>query len=100
MMLLLSVLLMPLGMTPLAGAVHGGEAMAAMPMGHCDRQSSKNDMKGGLAECTMACSSALPAFEPRRDGPVPIACSPLRPIAARALHGLHPETATPPPRPS
>jgi hypothetical protein len=96
--LLLSVLTMPLGMAPAATAQTETSAHA-MPMGHCDQQrQSRHDMKGGLADCTMACSAALPAVETAREGPVLIASSPVRPIAAQVLRGLTPDTADPPPR--
>jgi len=95
-LLLLSVLLMPMGMTP-AGAAHR-QAMASMPMGHCDKDTSRHGMKSGVAECTMACSAALPATDARRDDPVPVASAAIRPITAEVLQGIHPETATPPPK--
>jgi hypothetical protein len=98
MMLLFSVLLMPLGMAPATGAGHARQVMAAMPMGHCDEGSPKHGMKGGFAECTMACSAALPAAERPNDASPPVGCAPVLPIAAQVLHGIHPETATPPPR--
>jgi len=96
--LLLSVLLMPLGMAP-ATTAYAAPSAHAMPMGHCDEQQrSRHDMKGGLAECTMACSAALPAADMARDEPVLINCKPVRPVALQVLHGLTPETADPPPR--
>ena len=98
LVLLIAVLLMPLGMTPAAATAHEHVAMASMPMGHCDDKAPSRHMKGGIADCAMACSAALPAAEVARDElPLP-ACSPARPVAAHALHGLHPETATPPPK--
>ena len=98
LVLLIAVLLMPLGMTPAAATAHGHADTASMPMGHCDDKAPSSHMKGGIADCAMACSAALPAVElPRDDLPL-AACSPPIPAAMHSLHGLHPETATPPPK--
>jgi hypothetical protein len=94
---LFAVLLMPFGMAPAAAAAHDSMAMN-MPMGHCPEQAPKHDTKGGIAECTMACAGALPAAELATAGPPMIVCEPLQPAAVQQLHGLHPETATPPPK--
>src|SRR3954452_7701443 len=96
LLVLLAVLLMPLGMTaPAAAAEHHGST--AMPMQHCPDQSPKQS-KAGSIECTMACAAALlPAnFGPHE--PIAIVCAPDQPAIAQRLHGLHPETATPPPK--
>ena len=98
LVLLIAVLLMPLGMAPAAGTSHNAKAMAAMPMGHCDQPAPTQGAKHGLAECTMACSAALPAVDAPRDDRPLIVCLPVQPAAAQVLHGLHPETATPPPK--
>ena len=92
---LIAVLLMPLGMTP-ASAHHQPAAGMAMP--HCPEQAPKHDSKGAFAECTMACSAALPAAELQQEQHLPIACAPAPPAVAQILRGLHPETATPPPK--
>lgn len=90
---LVAVLLMPLGMSAPASA---HQASAAMPMEHCTDQSPHKDMS--FAECTMACSAALPAM----DGPAAqariIACVPVDCPAAKTLTGVIPEIATPPPK--
>jgi hypothetical protein len=100
LLLVVAMLLMPLGMTPATGAdVHRPHAMAGMPMGHCDRDSPKHAAKG-FAECTMACSAALPAMDFAPEAPPMIVCGPVRPGAAAILHGLHPDAATPPPKPA
>jgi hypothetical protein len=92
---LIAVLLMPLGMQSAAASVTHD---AAMPMEHCPDQAPTRDLKGGFAECTMVCSAALPAADPlQREHPL-IACAPTEPAVARILHGLHPDTATPPPK--
>jgi hypothetical protein len=96
LLLLLAVLLMPLGMAPAAAAMPSHSA--SMPMGHCPDQAPKHDMKGGIAECTMACAGALPAADLARDEPITLACERAVAIIQHELRGLHPETATPPPR--
>jgi hypothetical protein len=96
--LMVAVLLMPLGMTPAAATTHDHSAMESMAMGHCDGNAPAHHSKGGIADCAMACAAALPAAELARDE-APFVRSSLEPaVAERALHGLHPETATPPPK--
>ena len=98
LLLLLAMVLMPLGMTaaPAAAAEHA--AMASMPMEHCPEQAPQHGGKAGLAECTMACAAALPAADFRTGEPLKILCTPDVPSVAARLHGLDPETATPPPK--
>lgn len=91
-----AVFLMPFGMTPAAAADHGS-MQASMPMGHCPDRGSMHQ-KGALEGCTMACSSALPAAELARQEPVAFETPPIAAIPVQILHGLRPETATPPPR--
>lgn len=99
LVLLISVLLMPLGMTPAAAITGGHHMSAAMAVSHCDGQRSKPHPTGGLAECTMGCAAALPALAaPPAQAPLPIAGTLIRPSAGAVLHGLHPDPATPPPR--
>jgi hypothetical protein len=95
--LLIAVLLMPFGMAPAAAAPKHAMAMG-MPMGHCPDQSPHHDMKGGIAECTMACAGALPAADLADHQPLLITSKPIVFTAAQRLDGLHPETATPPPK--
>lgn len=98
--LLLAVLLMPLGMAPAAATSH--HSMAAMMSGHCPDQAPANHVKGdGIADCAMACAAALPAADAAPESaPLSLADTPLLAVAVERLHGLHPETATPPPRAS
>ena len=97
---LLAVLLMPLGMSPAAAAPVHHDMAAGMPMGHCPDQAPGHDKKSGFAECTMACAAALPAVQAPAAG-LPIVPPELPRLAlSDRLHGLHPETATPPPRAS
>jgi hypothetical protein len=100
LVLLIAVLLMPLGMTPAAAAGHQPHDMATMPVGHCDPHAPKHGAVQGMAQCTMACSTALPAGDTARDAPLLIFCTPVAPSAAEALDGLHPHPATPPPKAS
>jgi hypothetical protein len=96
LVLLISVLLMPFGMTgATAAAAH--QAAAATPMQHCPDQGSKQSTQR-FAECTMACSAALPVAAEINPDAALANCMPLAPAIAMALHGLHPETATPPPK--
>ena len=100
LMLLVAVLLMPLGMSPGAAAPVHHEMAAGMPMGHCPDQAPSHDKKSGFGECTMACAAALPAVE-APTAELPIVPPELTRLALTdRLHGLHPETATPPPRAS
>jgi hypothetical protein len=95
LMVLAAVLLMPFAMTAVPATV--AHQPAAMPMGHCPDRGSDHS-KGGFAECTMACSAALPAIDHADQRLLPIACQRVQPTLAERLHGLHPETATPPPK--
>ena len=97
LLVLIAVLLLPLGMAPATAAV-ARHTSATMPMGHCPGEAPKHDMKVGIAECTMACSAALAASHLGAQQPVLIACAPTEAVLVRMLHGLHPETATPPPK--
>jgi hypothetical protein len=98
LMVLVAVLLMPLGMAPAAAGAGHHQAMASMPMEQCPDQAPSRDVKHGFGECTMACAAALPAVDARRDQPALIICAPVAANASHALHGLHPDTATPPPK--
>jgi hypothetical protein len=97
LLVLIAVLLMPFGMTaaPAAAAAHHG---AAMPMQHCPEQAPSHSGKAGVAECTMACAAALPAVAGCTDEPPRIAADLYQSAHPRQLHGLHPDTATPPPK--
>lgn len=98
LLILVAVLLMPFGMTaPAAAAEHHAPA-ASMQGEHCPDEGSKEDSSDGLAQCTMACAAALPAADLGDDLPLRIACAPAQSALTHSLHGLHPETATPPPK--
>jgi hypothetical protein len=98
LLLLMAVLLMPLGMSPVPASAPHHEMMTGMPKGHCPDPSSRHDAKGGIAECTMACAASLPAADATVGEPLLIVCDPVTPGRVQRLHGLHPETATPPPK--
>ena len=100
LILLVAVLLMPLGMSAAAAAMPPHHDMAGMVMGHCPDQAPTQDHKAGFAECTMACAAALPAVEAPDEVAPSLPVELPRLVAAHQLHGLHPETATPPPRAS
>jgi hypothetical protein len=91
---LIALVLMPLGMAPAAAtpAQH-----AAMPMEHCPDPSPKQ-AHSGIAGCTMACAGALPAILSAEAAPLLPVEAPAEASPTAQLHGLHPETATPPPR--
>jgi len=95
LMVLLAVLLMPFGMAGAAAVPHVSTA-ATMPMG--PDQGDDHGTKSGITECTMACAAALPAIA---SGTVELPvtdAAPAQSAAPERLDGLHPETATPPPR--
>jgi hypothetical protein len=98
LLVLLAVLLMPLGMATAATPVHHEQMAAGMPMEHCPDQAPKHDMHGGLAACNMACSGALPAADFARSDFAPLPYLALAPSLVASLHGMHPETDTPPPK--
>ena len=101
LLVLLAVLLMPLGMAPAVASASPADhhpMMAGMAQEHCPDQSNKHERNDGLAMCSMACASALPAQEVARDE------MPLRhhqlvaPMTTQTLHGILLEIATPPPK--
>jgi hypothetical protein len=93
---MLAVLFMPLSMAPAAPAAHAMQG--AMAMQHCPQPASSDKAKGAMGECTMACASALPAVDFARVEPSILPEQPA-PVAVECwLDGIHPETATPPPK--
>jgi hypothetical protein len=99
LLLIVAMLSMPFGMTAAAGSAHhDAMAMGDTSMRHCPDQGSGHNMKGGIAECTMACAAALPAADATNGGPPLIICDPVLPGTAQRLHSLHPDIATPPPK--
>jgi hypothetical protein len=99
LILLISVLLMPFGMTAAPASSMHHAMSGSMPMQHCpDEQQPSHHSKATFVECTMACASALPATEAAAHEPPMLVCTPVLPATAQRLTGLHPKTATPPPR--
>ena len=96
--LLLAVLLMPLGMTPSAASAAHHTMAAGMPMEHCPDQTPRHDPKGALGQCTMACAAAVPASTASAEEPHLVTSEAAMPGLTQRLHGLHPDTATPPPK--
>jgi len=99
LLVLFAVLLMPLGMEPAdAAAANHHATVTGMAMEHCPDPLSKHQHNDGLAMCSMACASALPAQELVRDETSIRRPLLVMPMASHMLHGLHPDTATPPPK--
>jgi hypothetical protein len=96
LLILVAVLLMPIGMAPaVASATHHAAGVA---MQHCPEPAPNHGMKGGLGECTAACAAALPAADLSPQAPPRFVCEPVLPAGAEPLRGVHPDTATPPPK--
>ena len=95
---LVAVLLMPLAMQPAAAAPAPQQHQMSAPMEHCPEQAPDHDRQGGFADCTMACSAALPAAASAADRARVLICAPSEATAAHMLRGLHPDTVTPPPK--
>jgi hypothetical protein len=99
LLLIAAVLLMPFGMAmPAAAAEHHLTAAAPSAMQHCPDEGSTDQRHSGSGECTMACASALPAVSPSVDPVLALIAAPSLRVLAEPMTGLHPETATPPPR--
>lgn len=99
-LLLIVMLASPLAMHPDAASA-SSTAPAAMAVHGMDDHCPPKDDDGkarGLAGCAMACASALPAIElPEFRTEAPLLLAP-DPSLAKALSGLAPEAAIPPPR--
>ena len=98
LLLLFAVLLMPFGMAAAPANAPHHAIMTDMPAGHCQDQGSGGQPRGAIGECTMACAASLPAVEAPAGQPPLIVCQPLLPSRAHRLIGIHPDTATPPPK--
>jgi len=94
---ILAVMFMPFGMAAAPAAPMEHQQMA-MPMQHCPEPNSSRHSSGALADCTMACASALPAthLEIAAAHPASRFLPQAAPIAA--LSEIQLEIATPPPR--
>lgn len=96
-MTLAAVLLMPFGMAAAPAAPAMGHHDLSMPIDHCGDMPAEKDM-GGLADCAMPCSAALPAADLAPTALEPIARSTDGPWLERRLAGVLMEIATPPPK--
>jgi len=97
LLLLVAVLLMPFGMAP-ASASTSDHVTMHMPAGHCPDQGSDGGLKAGIAACTMACAGALPASDALAVESIRVRREIATAVPVAPLFGLHPETATPPPK--
>ena len=98
LILLLAVLLMPFGMAPAAASTADHHTTMHMPAGHCPDQSPSDAGKAGIAACTMACAGALPAGAAVAVEDIPMQRDIAVAVPVAPMFGLHPETATPPPK--
>jgi len=101
LLVLLAVLLMPLGMEPAAASepsINHHATIAGTATKHCPGQSTNHGHIDGLAMCSMACASALPAQELVRDEAPLQGHQLVMPVKADTLRGIHPDIATPPPK--
>ncbi len=95
---LLALVLMPLGMSA-AGAMPAHHAPAAATAQHCDEYGSQptDQSRDQLMDCAISCSMlAIPEVHvdaPSAARPIPAATPLVQPDS-----GLHPDTATPPPK--
>jgi hypothetical protein len=95
---LLALVLMPFGMSGASAApAHHGLAVAtAEYCGEHGRQPDKQS-PANATDCAISCSMLLAAESRIEDPAPPIRMLPVRPLAERGA-GLHPDTATPPPK--
>jgi hypothetical protein len=96
-LIMLAVLLLPFGMIG-AGPAMAHHAPAMMTADHCaDMPRQKKEAPGRSAQCMIACAAlACAEITIEHDSLAPVAAEPARLVPA--MHGLHPEAATPPPR--
>jgi hypothetical protein len=94
---LFAVLLMPFGMAAAPAAAATGHHQASMPANHCGDMPVEKDV-GGLADCAMPCSAALPATDLAPAELAPIARTTGEPWIEHRLAGVLMEIATPPPK--
>ena len=97
LMSLLALVLMPFGMSAaMAAPGHQPTAATAEHCGEHGGQPAEKSPKQSAA-CAVACSMLIAAETPM-DEPAPaVRLPPARPLAERGT-GLHPDTATPPPK--
>ena len=98
LLVLIAVLFMPLGMATAATSAHQGHNETAMAMEHCPDKAPVKQTKSGFASCTMACSAALPAMDRPEETPLFVGCESSQAPGTISLHGIRPDTETPPPK--
>lgn len=96
---LIALLLMPFGMAAAPAVVAAQHhSPAAMATEHCPDQPSDADVDGGVSDCAMPCSAALPAVDLSPVDSLAVARPPADPALQTALSGIELEIATPPPK--
>jgi hypothetical protein len=100
LLLFIAVLAAPVGMTaaPAAPTHHG--MTASTPMEHCPDQQQAPEDQGGIADCAMGCSAALPVLGSPTPAALEIASAAAAPTISSRLNGRHLDIATPPPKSS
>ena len=98
-LIVIALALMPLGMAAPAAAAAHHPAAASGAAEHCPDRNAAPLANNGIGECAMGCAAAIPPFDRIAGPPSPPATPELR-VFVEPLTGLHPETATPPPRSS
>lgn len=94
-----ALMLMPFGMSAaMAAPVDHTSAATAEQCGDHGGQPVEKSTKQ-LADCAMACSMLMAAETRIKELAPAVRLAPARPFAERGT-GLHPDTATPPPKPS
>lgn len=95
MLTLFALVLMPFGMSAAsAGPIHHTPAAAAQ---HCDEQGSQPVQAPDAMDCALTCSMLVGA-QPGAVEPLPPVRLPTARLPAESGAGLHPDTATPPPK--
>ena len=97
-LLFVAALAAPFGMAAAPAAPAGHAIAAGMPAEHCPDDGRGREDSDGVAECTMGCAAALPAFDGRAGPATAMERDPVAPLVAERLTSLQPEIATPPPK--
>ena len=98
LMTLLALALMPFGMSAGSAAPGHHHAPGATAAGHCNESKRPdNQSPANAADCAISCSMLLSAQASVEDPAPLVPLLPAWPPAYRQT-GLHPDTATPPPK--
>ena len=92
-----ALLFMPFGMGAATAAPAHGAAMAMTGTGHCGEPARDQAPRSSHSDCAMSCA-AVPADKLHVSEPAQIASLPAAAPIPPALVGVHPDTATPPPK--